>query len=49
MLSGSVTCDPDADQTLHALSGTALADLPTCAWEVIRAQVIHLLGEHDTD
>ncbi|GHI03460.1 FAD dependent dehydrogenase [Streptomyces cellostaticus] len=44
VLSGSATCDTEAEETLHALQGTALGDLPAAVWDVVRSQVTSLLG-----
>jgi CO/xanthine dehydrogenase FAD-binding subunit len=49
MLSASVMCGTHAEETLHALSETALGDLPASAWEVVHAQVTGLLGGRGTD
>lgn len=48
VLSGGAPCDTDAEETLHALRGTALGDLPAAAWDVVRAQVTGLLGGRGT-
>ncbi|MET8956512.1 FAD binding domain-containing protein [Streptomyces sp. NPDC004533] len=44
VLSGVTAADADAEQTLHALHGTALGDLPAAAWETVRPQIDGLLG-----
>ncbi|MFE0252228.1 FAD binding domain-containing protein [Streptomyces sp. NPDC059010] len=43
VLSGSATCAADTEQTLSALRGTALGDLPATVWDVVRSQVSALL------
>ncbi|MEU7423476.1 FAD binding domain-containing protein [Streptomyces sp. NPDC040750] len=45
VLSGTATVDDGAGQTLQALRGTALGDLPAAAWEVVGPQVTALLEE----
>ncbi|MFI0805797.1 FAD binding domain-containing protein [Streptomyces echinatus] len=47
VLSGTVPVGADAEDTLDALRGTALGDLPAAAWDVARPQVLGLL-EHGT-
>ena len=47
VLSGSATGYSDTEEALHALSGTALADLPTAARDAVRSQVTGLLGRRD--
>ncbi|MEU2711482.1 FAD binding domain-containing protein [Streptomyces sp. NPDC007205] len=49
VLSGSVTCDTDAEDTLRALSETALGHLPASAWQAVHSQVTGLLGARGTD
>ncbi|MGJ5748923.1 CO/xanthine dehydrogenase FAD-binding subunit [Streptomyces puniciscabiei] len=44
VLSGSAPCATDTEETLHALGATGFGDLPTAAWDVVRAQVTGLLG-----
>lgn len=44
VLSGSTSCATDTEETLHALRATAFGDLPTAAWDVVRAQITGLLG-----
>lgn len=44
VLSGSAPCVADTEEALHALRATAFGDLPTAAWDVVRAQVTGLLG-----
>ncbi|MDT0467289.1 FAD binding domain-containing protein [Streptomyces gibsoniae] len=44
VLNGVIAADGDAEQTLHALHGTALGDLPAAAWEAVRPQIVGLLG-----
>jgi CO/xanthine dehydrogenase FAD-binding subunit len=49
VLSGTTLCGTDAEETLGALRGTALGDLPAAAWDVVRPQVAGLLegrGSH---
>ncbi|MEU6670399.1 FAD binding domain-containing protein [Streptomyces sp. NPDC046727] len=43
VLSGTTPCGADAEETLVALRGTALGELPATAWESIRPQVVGLL------
>ncbi|MFI9244779.1 FAD binding domain-containing protein [Streptomyces sp. NPDC053086] len=43
VLSGTTPCGTDAEETLGALRGTALGDLPAGAWDVVRPQVVGLL------
>ncbi|MEU7413216.1 FAD binding domain-containing protein [Streptomyces sp. NPDC042638] len=43
VLSGTTLCGTDAEETLGALRGTALGDLPAAAWDVVRPQVAGLL------
>ncbi|MER6565496.1 FAD binding domain-containing protein [Streptomyces sp. NPDC001093] len=47
VLSGSTPCVTNPEEALHALRATAFGDLPTAAWEVVRAQVTGLLGRGD--
>ncbi|WP_225100041.1 FAD binding domain-containing protein [Streptomyces sp. CoH27] len=49
VLSGTITCAPDPEETLHALRTTALGDLPIPAWDAVRAQVTGLLSRPVTD
>ena len=49
VLSGSAPGDTDAEETLAALRGTALGDLPAAAWDVVRSQVTGLLGDRGAD
>lgn len=44
VLSGSAPCGTDIEETLRALGGTDLANLPDSAWEGVHAQVTGLLG-----
>ncbi|MGW3205616.1 FAD binding domain-containing protein [Streptomyces sp. NPDC001135] len=50
VLSGSVTYDTgaDAEQTVHALSETALGDLQGFVWRAVHSQVTGLLGDRGT-
>jgi CO/xanthine dehydrogenase FAD-binding subunit len=43
VLSGSALCGADAPEALRALRTTALGDLPSAAWDVLRSQVTGLL------
>ncbi|MFI9810490.1 FAD binding domain-containing protein [Streptomyces sp. NPDC052301] len=50
VLTGSAAArGTDADETLHALTGTALGDLPVPAWGVVRSQITGLLGARSAD
>ncbi|MEV6839585.1 FAD binding domain-containing protein [Streptomyces sp. NPDC051133] len=49
VLGGSAARGTDAEETLHALTGTALGDLPAPAWDVVRSQVTGLLDARTTD
>ncbi|GGZ06346.1 hypothetical protein GCM10010300_57940 [Streptomyces olivaceoviridis] len=49
VLAGTAPGDADADETLDALRGTALGELPAAAWDVVRPQVIGLLESRGTD
>ncbi|MEU6600186.1 FAD binding domain-containing protein [Streptomyces flaveolus] len=49
VLSGAAPGGTDADETLDALRGTALGELPPDAWDVVRPQVTGLLESGDTD
>ncbi|AKJ15429.1 FAD dependent dehydrogenase [Streptomyces incarnatus] len=44
VLSGSTSCATGTEEALYALRATAFGDLPTAAWDVVRAQVAGLLG-----
>ncbi|MET8562620.1 FAD binding domain-containing protein [Streptomyces flaveolus] len=49
VLSGTAPRGTDADETLDALRGTALGELPADAWDVVRPQVRGLLESGGTD
>ncbi len=49
VLSGTAPGGTDADETLDALRGTALGELPPDAWDVVRPQVTGLLESGGTD
>lgn len=49
VLSGSALCATGSEETLYVLRSTALADLPTAAWDVVRSEVTGLLGGRGTD
>ncbi|MFE0332308.1 FAD binding domain-containing protein [Streptomyces sp. NPDC058960] len=44
VLSAGASCGSDVDETLHALSSTAVGDLSAIAREVVHSQVAALLG-----
>ncbi|POX45905.1 FAD binding domain-containing protein [Streptomyces sp. Ru72] len=44
VLSAGVSCGSDVDETLHALSSTAVGDLSPAAEEAVHSQVAALLG-----
>ncbi|MEV5878348.1 FAD binding domain-containing protein [Streptomyces sp. NPDC052101] len=44
VLSAGAACAADAEETLDALRSTAVGDLPTAAWDVVRSQVAALLA-----
>ncbi|MGW0882307.1 FAD binding domain-containing protein [Streptomyces sp. NPDC002671] len=46
VLSGATVCNTGAERALLTLRDTTFGDLPIAAWEVVRSQVIDLLGGH---
>lgn len=49
VLRGTTPCEPGTDATLAALRGTALRELPSAAWDIVRTQVTGLLEDRGAE